>query len=47
MIGGRLHVFVFADESAIKNAPQSASVEVNVLSQPEVPSVGHVDKVAE
>ena len=42
-----MHVFVFADELAMKYAPQIASVEVNVLTQPEVPSVGHVDKVAE
>ena len=29
---GRLHVFVFAHESEMKNAPQIASFEVNVLS---------------
>ena len=47
MIGGRLHVFVFTDELAMKYAPQIASVEVNILTQPEVPSVGHGNKVAE
>ena len=47
MIGDRLHIFVFANEPAMKNAPQIASFEVNVLSQPEVPFVGQVDKVAE
>ena len=48
MIGGRLHVFVFAHELAMKNAPQIASIEGNVLSQPaEVLSVGYDDKVAE
>ena len=48
MIGGRLYVFVFAHESAMKNAPQIASFEVNVLPQPaKVPSVGQVEKVVE
>ena len=47
MIGGRLDGFVLADELAMKNAPQIARFEVNVLSYPKVPAVGQGDKVAE
>ena len=44
MIGGRSHVFKFVHALAMKNAPQIASFEENVLSQPvEVPSVGQVE----